>query len=217
MDSFLCRVLSCVVHAAGATLPAVPEQFLDVLDGNDANSSSLVVVTRDEARQHFRKSERRLLCSSRLITPLLEQHWQDEIALRVERMWTASRVLRRAVVLQTAATQVPVEIALLTVFLDNLPAKTAAEVQRARQPFGTVLESHQVEQQHSPAVFALTSPEDVRLACTFFGLLQSEEAQSEQLPDRIAGRLNTISDRAGNVMALSLELLRPVHGAALLV
>ncbi len=164
--------------AAGRPLPAVE------------------TVGRDEVPVTLRE----LLSAPRPLTPRLEDHHGEPLALRVlERRQDGGRYARRVVLVR--ADGVPVVLGAIAIDLGRLSPALRAEVLAEETPFGHILAT------------ATAKPDALlRIGCDAF------IAEALALPSRhdvqLFGRRRTLVDASGVTLATILEILAPTSEQA---
>jgi chorismate-pyruvate lyase len=137
---------------------------------------------------------RHLLSAAEPLTPRLEEHHGEALALRVlERRRTGNRYARCVVLVRGDG--VPVVLGAIEIDLARLPAELRSDVLAEAVPFGRLLAD------------AFAPPDALlRVACDRF------IADALQLPRRdlgLYGRRRTVADASGATIATIVEILAP--------
>lgn len=137
---------------------------------------------------------RRLLEEGGPLTPRLERHHGEALALRVLERRRGGDVYARRIVL-VRADGVPVVLGAIEVDLTRLPPAARAEVLRERVPFGHVLG----DALGTPEVLLRVRPDSLIAAA--LGITDAAEP--------LYGRRRTLRDADGSLVATIVELLAP--------
>lgn len=140
-----------------------------------------------------------LLVHSGDMTSKLEEHFADDMLLRViQREHTPERY-RREVILFGAKTGLAVEYGAIEIALDSFAEPLRSEIVAARLPLGGLLNRHAVRYRSEPHAFLRVAP--CRHLAELFGLAE---------PVALYGRSNRLLSADGMVLARIVEVLRPV-------
>jgi chorismate-pyruvate lyase len=141
---------------------------------------------------------RSLLVHDNDMTPTLEQHHGARIHLRVLRSERRDRFYFREVVLVLDGSEKPVEFGANKVSLNLFPPEARELILAEYVPLGSILAEFQIEHTcHPSAYLELVSDE----------LIGSE--LKLDVPQRLYGRRNTLTDSRGRILSEVVEILAP--------
>lgn len=144
---------------------------------------------------------RALLAHDRTMTEVLGQAWGGPLTRLTLEEQVGGPGLARTVLLLSGSGR-PAEFAHLRVELDALPTSAAVELRRTATPFGGWLRTRGIEPEIRIETFVEAAPAPLLLE-----LLGCDSGA-------LWGRIATLRDPAGRVLARSLEIPAPLHPAA---
>ncbi len=142
---------------------------------------------------------RRLLAHSGDMTSKLEEHFGDEIRLRVIQCEHTAQHYHREVVLCCVKSGLPVEYGAIEINLSAFDPGLRAEIIEAQLPLGGLLNRHGIRYRSEPRGFFKVEP------CHLL-----EEVFSCAAIEPLYGRANHLVDADGKTLARIVEVLRPV-------
>lgn len=145
---------------------------------------------------------RRLLVHSGDMTSKLEEHFGDDMLLRVLQCEHTAEHYRREVVLFCARSGIAVEYGAIEINLSAFDPALRAEIVDAKLPLGGLLNRHGIRYRSEPRIFLRVAP--CKLLAEVFDLAELPTVAS------LYGRTNRLLNEGGIVLARIVEVLRPV-------
>ena len=142
---------------------------------------------------------RRLLVHSGDMTSKLEEHFGDDMRLRVIQCEHTPERYRREVILFCAKSALPVEYGAIEISLDAFTEPLRSEIVAGVLPLGGLLNAHKVRYRSEPNGFLRVAP------CAHLAELFNLAS-----PAPLFGRSNRLLSADGVVLARIVEVLRPV-------
>ena len=136
------------------------------------------------------------------MTPTLERHYQQALALTVLSSELHGDSYLREVVLSLAGDHRRVEYGVIRIFLGNFPPRGRRRVLEEQTPLGGILHSEGIPHLSWPQAFFRTHS-DTRMSAVL-GL---------RLPGELFGRRNVLLDGSRRLLAEVIEVLAPVERA----
>ncbi|HTL57443.1 MAG TPA: hypothetical protein VL361_17290 [Candidatus Limnocylindrales bacterium] len=173
--------------------------WCEMLDHFYRRAGLSLPMLRELAGEEMPQPYRSLLVHSSDMTPTLEQHYQQPMAITVLSRELQDSIYLREVILRGANDARPVEYGVIRIRLDQLPPPAARRVLEEQRPLGNILQTEAIPHMSWPQSFFQTESD-----------AHMREVLRITQPAALYGRRNVLLDGSRHLLAEVIEILAPV-------